>query len=82
MLKLDKSFFLVHQTMDRDNNIIRHIIQMSKELNMEFVAEGIETKEQVKWLQSMNCEIAQGYYFSYPITEKEFKKLLICRKVV
>ena len=82
VLKLDKSFFLVHKTMDRDNNIIRHIIQMSKELNMEFVAEGIETKEQVKWLQSMNCEIAQGYYFSYPITEKEFKKLLICRKVV
>ena len=82
VLKLDKSFFLVHQTMDRDNNIIRHIIQMSKELNMEFVAEGIETKEQVKWLQSMNCEIAQGYYFSYPITEKEFKKLLGYRKVV
>ncbi len=82
ILKLDKGFFAGNKRTEKENNIVKHIVQMAKSLGMKLIAEGIETEEQVKWLQSMNCEIAQGYYFSHPITDTEFKKLLNCKNAV
>ncbi|CDZ79329.1 Oxygen sensor protein DosP [Legionella massiliensis] len=43
------------------------IIELGHELGMKVVAEGVETKEQLQFLQVHHCDIAQGYYFSKPI---------------
>ena len=43
------------------------ILQLAKSLNMDVVAEGVETKDQLARLQAMGCASAQGYYFSKPV---------------
>ena len=49
---------------------------MSKDLDLITVAEGIETKEQLELLQSMECDLGQGYYFSKPLMQDQFVELL------
>ena len=48
---------------------------MAKELGMKTVCEGVETIEQVKLLQEMHCDIAQGYYYSRPVPIIDFESL-------
>ena len=43
---------------------------------MHIVAEGVETEEQMKLLSELGCDYLQGYYFSKPVPENEFLKLL------
>ena len=56
--------------------IIKAIIAMAHSLNMEVVAEGVETEDQLEFLQSQKCDKIQGYLFSRPVPEEEFRKLL------
>ncbi len=71
-LKMDRSFFLdLHN--DRTRNVISCILELSEQLNMETVAEGIETQEQIDFLRELGCDIVQGYYFSRPLPEQEFE---------
>jgi len=56
--------------------IIKAVIAMAHSLNMEVVAEGVETEEQLAFLQSEKCEKMQGYLFSRPLPAEEFRKLL------
>lgn len=51
---------------------LRNTITMLKQLNLEIVAEGIETKEQADLLIDMGCDYLQGYYFSKPINKHQF----------
>lgn len=74
-LKLDKSFidFIGDQKTDI---IIQSTIRMAEQLRMNIIAEGVETEEQVKFLVGNQCFVAQGYYFSKPLTREEyFRKL-------
>lgn len=66
-LKIDRSF--VSRICENRNTqrLVDTIITMAHGLEMEIVAEGIETKEQWQQLQSQGCDNAQGYYFSHPI---------------
>lgn len=78
-LKIDRAF--LSGTEEPDTHTKRHIIihsilQLSRELLISTVAEGIETKEQMEFLKESGCNIGQGYYFSKPIPVKEFEKLL------
>lgn len=75
VLKLDKSFIDGIGTTDGEA-ILRYTINMAKELNMKIVAEGVETKEQYKFLYEYNCDEIQGYYFSRPLSPEEFYKSL------
>jgi EAL domain-containing protein (putative c-di-GMP-specific phosphodiesterase class I) len=45
-------------------------------LKIKAVAEGVETKEHLTFLEQKKCHLAQGYYFSPPLTAKEFENLL------
>jgi len=75
-LKVDRSF--VRQiTANADDAIIaRAVISMGKSLKLRVVAEGVETREQLAFLQGQRCDEGQGYYFSRPVVAEQFAKLL------
>lgn len=70
-IKLDKSF-VDKIGDDRMDIVIKSTIQMASELQMNIVAEGIETKEQVDFLMENHCYTAQGYYFSRPLQKDTY----------
>ncbi|MCP3763908.1 EAL domain-containing protein [Domibacillus sp. A3M-37] len=71
-LKIDKSF-IQDIIEDSDNAAITNtIITLAQNLNLDVIAEGVETKEQVDFLHSMNCCLMQGYFFSKPIISEDF----------
>ena len=75
-LKIDRSFI---SNMDRDpesREIVRIIIMLAHNLGLKAVAEGTETEEQVNLLKQLNCEMAQGYYFSRAADDQAMLKLL------
>lgn len=75
VLKLDKHFAdsIAFKT---DRVIIEGIVDIAHKLNMDVVCEGIETKEQADFLQSINCRTAQGYYFARPMSIDEFEEFM------
>ena len=66
ILKIDKSFVdgLGHSR--EDTTIVEHLIGMARGLGMVTVAEGVETADQVKYLRSLDCHMAQGFYYCKP----------------
>lgn len=72
VLKIDKEFLRESDTNERNKIIIKNIIQMSKELNIKVVCEGVETLEQYEFLKDVGCDIVQGYYFARPMPSDEF----------
>lgn len=74
-LKLDKGFLSETSSSQRGQSIIKNLIQMSKDLSLKTVAEGIETKEQAAFLKEMGCDIAQGFYYARPMPLGEFEAL-------
>lgn len=74
VIKLDKEFFHHGSTTAREQIIISNVIQMLKELNMQIVSEGVETKEQAQFLKDLKCNIAQGFLYEKPLPEHEFLK--------
>lgn len=74
-LKIDKSFVRdVMQDMN-DVAIIRAIIAMGHELKLKVIAEGVETSDQLEFLQSVHCDGIQGFFFSRPLTVEELTDL-------
>lgn len=69
-LKIDKSF--VHN--NNNLNIVKTIIVMGKNLGLEVVAEGVETKKELEFLVKNNCDYYQGYYFAKPKKASEVEK--------
>lgn len=65
-IKIDKSFVHSISTQEDALTIIKLITGMAKSLNMKAVAEGVETQEQLKRLQALGCDFAQGYLFGKP----------------
>lgn len=78
ILKIDRSFIKdLSNTKQEDANFIVHmILQLSNHLNMDVIAEGVETMEQLKVLQNYNCNTVQGYLFSKPVPANQFAELL------
>ncbi len=70
-LKIDRSFVSNISEDDEARAIVKTCIILGHELKMKIVAEGVETAEQLEVLQQMNCDIAQGYYFSRPVVADE-----------
>jgi len=75
-LKIDRTFIKNITISVSAKAIIKAIIAMAHSLNMEVVAEGVETEEQLAFLQSQKCDKIQGYLFSPPVPEEDFRKLL------
>jgi EAL domain-containing protein (putative c-di-GMP-specific phosphodiesterase class I) len=75
-LKIDQSSVRDLSTDADDAGIVTAVIGMGKSLHMRVVAEGVETQEQLEFLQQHNCPVGQGFYFSRPVPALEFGKLL------
>lgn len=76
VLKLDGLFFRTARDDERAKIVIRNIMRMAAELKMSTVAEGVETHEQVAFLETTGCDIIQGYVFGRPMPAAEFTELL------
>ena len=74
-IKLDRRFFLDIES-EKARDIIESLIQLSQKLHIHSVAEGIETKEQLQFLQQIHCEMVQGYIYSKPLPVDEFEMWL------
>jgi len=72
-LKVDKSFVMGMDTDDEAKAIVKTCIVLGHELNMKIVAEGVESQSTYELLKEMGCDIAQGYYVSRPLSEKDFQ---------
>ena len=75
-LKIDRSFVSKIGTSSENDAIIKTITSLAHSLNLKTVAEGIETEEQLKFMQEVAADQAQGYYFSKPLSAEDFEKLL------
>jgi EAL domain-containing protein (putative c-di-GMP-specific phosphodiesterase class I) len=75
-LKIDRSF-VHHLATDADDaSIVSAVIGMGNGLEIRVVAEGVETLEQLAFLREHGCPEGQGYYFSRPVSAREFTVLL------
>ncbi|BBI64570.1 hypothetical protein HSBAA_58760 [Vreelandella sulfidaeris] len=75
-LKIDQSF--VHQVLESQANaaIVESTIALAKSLNLEVIAEGVETEAQQAWLLSHGCHAYQGYLFGRPVTVEAIEELM------
>lgn len=78
-LKIDRSFINDITVDKQDENLVRSIIQLSKNLGLVTVAEGVETQAQVEWLMLNGDILLQGYYFSQPIEPLEFENTYLVK---
>ena len=81
-LKIDRSFVTDCPTSKDDQEIIKTIISMAQSLNLDTVAEGVETEEQLDFLIRQGCHIMQGYYFDQPMPANKFEKILQTRGAI
>lgn len=75
ILKIDRSFIVDLMSSEKSRCIVKNIINLSHELGIEVIAEGVEEIEQVNYLKSINCDKIQGYYFSKPECFEKVKEL-------
>ncbi|MDF2177229.1 EAL domain-containing protein [Aliiglaciecola sp. CAU 1673] len=75
-LKIDSSFVMNMEQEPGDKVIIKAIIQLSKLLDVDVVAQGVEKPEQVQFLEENGCHIMQGFHFSRPVPAEQLTGLL------
>ncbi|MBQ6815215.1 MAG: EAL domain-containing protein [Lachnospiraceae bacterium] len=71
-IKIERNFLRLSSNDLRGKKVIKNIIIMCKELKLNIVAEGVETKEHIEFLTSCGCEVAQGFYYSKPVPVEQF----------
>ena len=78
-LKIDKSFVRHVSSNPDDATIVSTIVQMCRSLNMDVVAEGVESEEQLAFLQKLGCTYAQGLLFGDPMSSDNYLELLLAQ---
>lgn len=74
LIKLDKSMVWSAADSEKAMSLLKHTVSMIKDMNMEIVAEGVETAAQANMLAQMGCDYFQGYYYSRPVNGENFIK--------
>jgi diguanylate cyclase (GGDEF)-like protein/PAS domain S-box-containing protein len=75
-LKIDQSFVRQISTAPDETTIVTAVISMGRSLKLRVVAEGVETRQELAFLQAHQCDEAQGYYFGRPMIAAQFARLL------
>ena len=78
-LKIDRSFVSKIGTSIESDSIINTIISLAKSLDLRTVAEGIETEQQLEFLQKAGVDHAQGFLMSKPMSVDKIEKLLLAK---
>ena len=76
IIKIDRFFLDEIMATERGKIIVEASVRMAKQLGLKVIAEGVETKEQLDFLREIECDIAQGFYYSKPVPVEEFEKLI------
>lgn len=77
-IKLDKLFLTRCSSNARGTDFLREVVHLVKRLGYNVICEGIETEEQVQLLRSLDCDGAQGFWFSKAIPAEEFEQRYLC----
>ncbi|MGF1933646.1 MAG: putative bifunctional diguanylate cyclase/phosphodiesterase [Nostoc sp. ChiQUE02] len=80
-LKIDRSFVNQMQEGNRNYQVVSTIIALSNQLGLVVIAEGIETSQQLQWLQQLGCKFGQGYLFSEPLSHETAEALVASKTV-
>ena len=75
-LKIDRSFVSLMTSNNENSEIVRTIVMLARNLDMNIVAEGVETEDQIALLRLLECEYGQGYFFSKPVAAEGAARLL------
>jgi|GEM_PF-671444 len=75
-LKIDRVFVGAMSRSEKSNQIVKSLVNLSHDLGMEVVAEGIESEHEAELMRKYDTAFGQGFYFSRPVNETEFVKLL------
>lgn len=78
-IKIDRSLLKKNCEDERERIILESIFLFATRLNIRTVAEGVETKEQLGFLRTCNCNLIQGFYFAKPMPEDAFRECLVNR---
>ena len=79
-MKIDRSFIVKIGANGENLEIIQAIVTLAQNLNIDVIAEGVETLEQLAQLRAMKCKYAQGYFFSQPLDSNSVETLIASGK--
>lgn len=80
VLKIDKGFMVEDQNEGRSKQIVKNIVNMAKELDIQVVCEGVETEDQFVFLKKIECDMAQGFLRAKPMPSEEFDERYYSRE--
>jgi EAL domain-containing protein (putative c-di-GMP-specific phosphodiesterase class I) len=81
ILKIDRSFVEGLGKDPRDTTIVEAMVSLARSLGLEAVGEGVETAEQLEYLEAVGCELAQGFHLARPLPREEVEFLLAERSI-
>lgn len=76
-LKIDRSFVHQIQSENRKYHVVDTIVTLGQQLGLSVIAEGIETVQQLDWLQKLGCQFGQGYLFSKPLKAADIERIYL-----
>ncbi len=76
VIKIDKSVLWGAEQSELGMSLLKSTIEMVKDMHKKTLAEGVETETQIQTLKNLGCDYLQGYYFSKPVPESEFLKII------
>ncbi|MCT7996059.1 sensor domain-containing protein [Laspinema olomoucense] len=79
-LKIDRSFVSRMRGLDESCEIVQTTIALAHTLGLDAIAEGVETAEQVELLRTLDCDYAQGYFFSKPVESEAALNLILAER--
>lgn len=76
VIKLDKKFMENMMVSKKGRLILEHVVHMAEKLDLDLIAEGVETKEQIDLLLEIGCDQVQGFYYAKPMPQEQFFEML------
>ena len=81
VIKIDRGFITSCLESDRGIYFLKHLLDMVRNLGYQIICEGVETDQQIEILKQIGCDEIQGYWYSKPLTMKDYEKLLETEKI-
>ena len=76
IIKIDRSF-VINLEQEQNLKVVNAIINLADNLNLDYIAEGVETETQYNFLNENRCPYMQGYFLHYPLTIDKLRELII-----